>query len=186
MITRTSAQLDPAALTVAAAVACTSLVQYLAARATESELSSEAVCWMIFPFLFRPQAKPSTYVSPLGDVTSTKKPTGSLHLWGPAACISALSLCKTEFGAVVCLFVSPPGRYLSPAICSHHIFNSHLQHRYCSRLKNISNYGLALRGMRLLQKEPYLTRSLIRSGGHFWLRRLPCTPCQHGTSRQLL
>ncbi|KAK3343195.1 hypothetical protein B0H65DRAFT_577120 [Neurospora tetraspora] len=104
MITRTSAQLDPAALTVAAAVACTSLVQYLAARATESELSSEAVCWMIFPFLFRPQAKPSTYVSPLGDVTSTKKPTGSLHLWGPAACISALSLCKTEFGAVVCLF----------------------------------------------------------------------------------
>ncbi|KAK3946726.1 capsule protein [Pseudoneurospora amorphoporcata] len=101
---RSDGQLDPAVLTVAAAVTCTSLVQYLTARATESELSSEAVCWIILPFLFRLQAKPSTCVPPLGDVTPSKRPTGTLRLWGPAVCIAALSFSKTEFGAVVCLF----------------------------------------------------------------------------------
>ncbi|ESA42309.1 glycosyltransferase family 90 protein [Neurospora crassa] len=99
-----SGQPHPPALTVAAAVALTSLVQYLASRATECELSSEAVCWMIIPFLFRLQAKPSTYVTQLGNVTAGRKPTGSLWLSGTAVCIAALSFCKAEFGAVVCWF----------------------------------------------------------------------------------
>ncbi|KAK3492141.1 uncharacterized protein B0T23DRAFT_316038 [Neurospora hispaniola] len=101
---RASGQPHPAALTVATSVALTSLVQYVASRATEYELSSEAVCWMIIPFLFRLQSKPSTYVPQLGDVVATRKPTGSLRLWRPAICVAALSFCKAEFGAVVCLF----------------------------------------------------------------------------------
>lgn len=106
---RASGQPHPPALTVAAAVALTSLVQYLASRATEYELPSEAVCWMIIPFLFRLQTKPSTYVTQLGNMTAGRKPTGSLWLSGTAVCIAALSFCKAEFGAVVCWFVSPPG-----------------------------------------------------------------------------
>ncbi|KAH7635357.1 hypothetical protein B0T09DRAFT_405434 [Sordaria sp. MPI-SDFR-AT-0083] len=101
---RSNGQLDPAVLTVAAAVTCTSLAQYLTARATESELSSEAVCWIILPSLFRFHAKPSKYVPPLGDVSLSKRPTEPLRLWGLAVCIVALSLSKTEFSSVVCLF----------------------------------------------------------------------------------
>ncbi|KAL0467556.1 capsule protein [Neurospora intermedia] len=101
---RASGQPHPPALTVAAAVALTSLVQYLASRATEYELPSEAVCWMIIPFLFRLQTKPSTYVTQLGNMTAGRKPTGSLWLSGTAVCIAALSFCKAEFGAVVCWF----------------------------------------------------------------------------------
>ncbi|KAA8629568.1 hypothetical protein SMACR_08682 [Sordaria macrospora] len=48
---RSNGQLDPAVLTVAAAVTCTSLAQYLTARATESELSSEAP--LATPLLFK-------------------------------------------------------------------------------------------------------------------------------------
>ena len=109
MNSRSHDQLDPAILTVAAAVACTCLVQYLAATDTESELSSEAVCWVILPLILRAQAKPSTNVPPLGDVTPTKKRTGSLRPWGPAVFVAALSFCKAELGAVVCFFVSQPG-----------------------------------------------------------------------------
>ncbi|KAK3401454.1 hypothetical protein B0T20DRAFT_458686 [Sordaria brevicollis] len=103
MDTRTNGQHE-LVLTVAAAVVCTCVAQYLTARATDSELSSEAVCWIILPFLFKLKAKPGIYVPPLGDVTPTSKRTPSLRLWGPAISIAALSFCKTEFSLVVCWF----------------------------------------------------------------------------------
>ena len=100
---------NPAVLTIAAAVACTCLVQYLSARDTESELVSETLCWIILPFISRTQTKHSTNVLP---PTPTKKRTGSLQPWGPAVFVAALSFCKAELGAVVSLFVSHPCPWL--------------------------------------------------------------------------
>lgn len=159
----TSSQLDSVVLTVAAAVACTCLVQYLATKATGSDLSSEAVCWIILPLVFKLKAKPWIYVPPLGDVSPALKRTPSLRLLGLAVCIAALSLCKTKLSAVVCWFVSYPGRYdpsqecLLPAICSHNISHSPLQHHFSSKPENIFNQNLPLPEMPLPKQLPHLT-----------------------------
>ncbi|KAK3935744.1 hypothetical protein QBC46DRAFT_396768 [Diplogelasinospora grovesii] len=90
-------QIVPVVGSAGSAVLFTGLTQHLASR--QHELSSEILCWILFPFLFSISVQPSLEERFAGNIKSkTASPT--LSLWVVAACITIASISKAEIGPV--------------------------------------------------------------------------------------